>query len=180
MQVTLTIRHGEASETIKQFALDQVERLARYFDRLVEADIILDHEVHGDRHIAEVRLHTSNDTHFASAEAGDFRTAVDLTMEKLRRQLTRHKEKLTGRPMTKVERERLFPLAAPAPEGEDEPVPAEWDRLSSEEAIARLQATGEEVLVFLDNLDGAVKIARRNGAGVVDVVEAETFEPEDR
>jgi putative sigma-54 modulation protein len=179
MQVTLTIRHGEASETIKQFTHDQVEGLARYFDRLVEADIVLDHEVHGDRFIAEVRLHTSKDTHFASAEAGDFRTAVDLMIEKLRRQLQRHKEKLNGRPLTKEERELLF-AAQPVVEGSDLPVPREWDHLSSEEAIARLRHSGEEVLVFLDNEDGAVKIARRYDGGEIDVVEAESFEIEER
>ena len=180
MQVTLTTRHGEASETIKQFAHDQVEGLARHFDRLVEADIILDHEVHGDRHIAEVRIHTSNDTHFASAEAGDFRTAVDQTIEKLRRQLWRHKEKLNGRPLTKLERERLFAHTQAAAEGSDLPVPPEWDHLTSEEAIARLRSSGEEVLVFLDNQDGAVKIARRYDGGEIDVVEAESFEIEER
>jgi len=179
MQVTLTIRHGEASETIKQFAHDQVEGLARYFERLVEADIVLGHEVHGDRYIAEIRLHTSTDTHFAGAEAGDFRTAVDLTIEKLRRQLVRHKEKLNGRPLTKEERELLF-AAQPVVEGGDLPVPREWDHLSSEEAIARLRQSGEEVLVFLDNEDGAVKIARRYEGGEIDVVEAESFEIEER
>jgi ribosome hibernation promoting factor len=179
MQMTLTVRHGEATETTKEYARDQVEGLSRHFDRLVEADIILDHEVHGDRFLAEVRLHSSNDTHFASVEAGDFRTAIDQTVDKLRRQLRRHKEKRNGRPLPKVERERLFAYTRAAAEGGDLPVPAEWDHLTSEEAVARLRASGEEVLVFLDNQDGAVKIARRYDGGDIDVVEAESFEIEE-
>lgn len=178
MQVTLTVRHGEAPDTIKQYAEDQVEGLARFFERLVEADIILDHEVHGDRYIAEVRVHTSNDTHFASSEAGDFRTAIDQTIEKLRRQIKRHKGKLIDRKLTKVDRERLFAARAGSDKGEN--VPAEWDRITSDEARSRLLVSvEEEILVFVDVGDGIVKIASRDGDGAVDVVDAEAFEVEE-
>ena len=180
MQVTLTVRHGEAPETIKRYVQEQVEGLARYFDRLVEADITLDHEPHGDRYIAEVRIHTSNDTHFGAAEAGDFRTAVDQTVEKLRRQIQRHKEKLSRRPLTKVERERLFAAGRWAARPGDDGAPPEWDRMTSDEAVMRLQASGEEVLVFVDVGEDIVRIARRTDDGGVDVVDADAFEVEER
>lgn len=180
MQVTLTVRHGEAPETVKQTAQEQVEGLAKYFDRLVEADITLDHESHGDRYIAEIRIHTSNDTHFAGAEAGDFRTAVDQTVEKLRRQLVRHKEKLAGRPLSKVDRERLVAASRWAARREDADLPPEWDRITSEEAVIRLHASGEDVLVFVEDGGDVVRIARRTQDGGVDVVDAEAFEIEER
>ncbi len=180
MQVTLTVRHGEAPETIKRYVQEQVEGLARYFDRLVEAGIILDHEPHGDRYIAEIRIHTSNDTHFGGAEAGDFRTAVDQTVEKLRRQIVRHKEKLTRRPLSKEERERLFTAASWAARPGGDGAPAEWDRMTSDEAAIRLQASGEEVLVFVDVGEDVVRIARRTEDGGVDVVDTDAFEVEER
>ncbi len=180
MTITLSVRHGEVPEPIKRYFRSEVEGLAKYFDRLVEADLFLDQE--GHRNIAEVRIHTSNDTHFASSEASDARTAIDATVKKLRRQLQRRKEKLTGRVLPKVERERLFgDLPSPGePSGPDPSVaPAEWPRISSGEAIARLENTGEDVLVFVDAVDGTVKIGRRNEAGSVSVVEAEAFEVEE-
>lgn len=111
MQMTLSVRHGEAPDALKQYVREQVDGLAKYFGRLVEADIVLD--VEGHRHIAEVRLHTSSDTHFASTEAGDFRTAVDATVDKLRRQLKRHKGKLQNH-VPRVEREPVYEEAPPA------------------------------------------------------------------
>ncbi|HUP00316.1 MAG TPA: ribosome-associated translation inhibitor RaiA [Gemmatimonadota bacterium] len=184
MQITLSVRHGDAPEPLKQHAQSEVEGLARYFERLVEADIVLDQE--GHRHIAEIRIHSSNDTHFASTEAEDWRSAVDGTIDKLRRQLKRHKEKLIRRPMSHAEREVLYGAGGEdggrgldgVDSASESAAPPEWDRISSREAIARLEISAEDVLVFVDALDGVVKIARRANDGSIQVVEAEAYELE--
>jgi putative sigma-54 modulation protein len=180
MEITFSIRHGELPGALKEYVRHEVDGLSKYFDRLVEADIILDQE--GHRNIAEVRIHSSNDTHFASSEAGDMRSAVDGTVYKLKRQLQRHKEKLNRRQLTRVERERLLKARLRAEEEKPRDLsaaPVEWDRISSPEAIDRLSASGEEVLVFVDTRDGVVKIARRDGEESISVVEAEAFEVEE-
>jgi putative sigma-54 modulation protein len=179
MQTTCSTRHGEVSDALKEYVRSEVEGLSKYFERLVEADIILDQE--GHRHIAEVRIHSSNDTHFASSEAADMRKAIDATVGKLKRQLKRHKEKLNRRHLTRGERELVMALhpAQTAPRPDPSMAPVEWDRISSPEAISRLNLSGEEVLVFVDTRDGVVKIARRDGEESVSVVEAEAFEVEE-
>lgn len=180
MEITFSSRHGDLPDAVKEHARLEVEGLSRYFERLVEADITLDQE--GHRNIAEVRIHSSNDTHFASSEAGDMRSAIDGTVAKLKRQLQRHKEKLNRRQLTRGERELLTARVQPAVDTTPDPssAPVEWDRITSGEAIERLGASGEEVLVFVDTADGAVKIARLDGEGSISVVEAEAFEMEDR
>ncbi len=180
MEITFSSRHGDLSDALKEYARQEVEGLSRYFERLVEADITLNQERHRD--IAEVRIHSSNDTHFASSEAEDMRSAIDGTVAKLKRQLQRHKEKLNRRQLTRGERElvtaRLQPVAETPPDMSSAPV--EWDRITSSEAIERLGVSGEEVLVFVDTADGSVKIARLDGEGSISVVAAEAFELEDR
>lgn len=178
MQMTFSVRHGEVPERLRDHAEREVEGLAKYFDRLVEADIILDHEG-GHRHVAEVRIRTSNDTHFAATEAGDWRTAIDETVDKLRRQLKRHKGKLEQRGLTREERQQVFAREAAESTAAGPTVSSGWDRLSRDEAVARLEGSGEEVLVFVDVEDEAVKIARRSEAGSVSVVEADVFEIEE-
>ncbi|HET6340638.1 MAG TPA: ribosome-associated translation inhibitor RaiA [Gemmatimonadota bacterium] len=176
MRMTFSVRHGDVPDRLRQHAESEVEGLSKYFDRLVEADIILDQE--GHRHIAEVRIHTSTDTHFAASAADEWRKAIDATVDKLRRQLKRHKEKLEQRRSTRGERERALQGSsdgsgsAPAAAA-----PQAWDRLSRDEAVARLEEqSGEDVLVFVDVTDEAVKIARRDEAGSVSVVEADAYE----
>jgi len=181
MEITFTSRHGDLPDAIKEYARHEVEGLSKYFDRLVEANIILDQE--GHRNIAEVRIHSSNDTHFASSETEDMRSAVDGTVAKLKRQLQRHKDKLNRRQLTRVEREQLLTMRYRAQEEaprDPSVAPVDWDRISSSEAIDRLGVSDEEILVFVDTLDGVVKIARRDGEESFSVVEAEAFEVEDR
>lgn len=179
MQMTFSTRHGDVSDAMQAYARSEVEGLSKFFERIVEADITLDQE--GHRHIAEVRIHSSNDTHFASSEAADMRTALDATVEKLKRQLKRHKEKLNRRQLTRGERELVLAIrpAERTPPPDSGVAPADWDRVSSSEAIQRLTASGEEVLVFVDTRDGIVKIARRDGDSSISVVEAEAFEVEE-
>lgn len=109
------------------------------------------------------------------------RTAIDATVGKLKRQLQRHKEKLNRRQLTRGERDHVMALrpARSAPRPDPSLAPAEWDRISSPEAISRLNLSGEEVLVFVDTGDGVVKIARRDGEESISVVEAEAFEVEE-
>lgn len=180
MQLTLSVRHGDAPDALKQYVHEQVEGLSKYYDRLVNGDIILNQE--GHRHIVEVRVHGSNDTHVACSEAGDFRTAIDATVNKLRRQLKRQKEKYNRGRLTGEERARLFgtaPSPGEPPAPDPSVAPADWDRISSSEAVSRLQMSEEEVLVFVDSRDGTVKIARKDEEGSVSVVEAESFEVEE-
>lgn len=178
MQMTFSVRHGVVPDRLRAHAEREVEGLAKFFERLVEADIILDLEG-GHRHIAEVRIRTSNDTHFAASEAGDWRTAIDRTVGKLRRQLKRHKGKLEQRGPSRGERELAFAGGETEP-AEGSSAPPDWDRLTRDEAVTRLERSGEEVLVFVDVEDEAVKIARRGEAGSVRVVGADAFEIEER
>ena len=175
MRMTFSVRHGDVPDRLRQHAESEVEGLSKYFDRLVEADIILDQE--GHRHIAEVRIHTSTDTHFAASAADEWRKAIDATVDKLRRQLKRHKGKLEQRRSTRDERQRALQGSRDGSESAPAATPQAWDRLSRDEAVARLeQQSGEDVLVFVDVTDEAVKIARRDGAGSVSVVEADVYE----
>ena len=177
MEMTLSVRHAEVPDALKEYVRDQVAGLSRYFGNLVGADLILDQE--GHRSIAEVRLQTSVDIHIARDEGGDMRTAVDGAIAKLRRQLDREKGKLQNHGMTGEERQRIHGEAVtPGEPSSPDPdvAPVHWPRISASDASAQLENTGEEVLVFVDSVDGEVKIARRSGSGAVSVEEAESFE----
>lgn len=180
MKIMFSSRHADLPDALKEYAQREVEGLSRYFERLVQADITLNQE--GHRNIAEILIRSSTDAHYARSEDLDMRTAVDGALAKLKRQLQRHKEKLNRRQLTRTEREFLSATLRPAaePATDATAAPVEWDRISSEEAIVRLWTSGEEVLVFVDTVDGAVKIARLDDEGSVSVVEAEAFELEDQ
>ncbi|HTC23988.1 MAG TPA: ribosome-associated translation inhibitor RaiA [Gemmatimonadales bacterium] len=93
MQTTITVRHCEIPEPLRERALAVSERLAQFAPRLLEATVVFDAE--GQRQVVEVRLHVARGELFiARGEGADHRTALDRAEDKLRRQL----EKANGRP----------------------------------------------------------------------------------
>jgi ribosomal subunit interface protein len=88
MQTTITARHCQIDETLRQRAAEVCDRLARHASRPVDCSVVFD--VEKLDHTAEIRLHISHGEVFvATGDAGDHRTALDRADERLRRQLER-------------------------------------------------------------------------------------------
>jgi ribosomal subunit interface protein len=86
MQTTITARHCEISDALKERARSVVERLGSIATRPVESAIVFD--VEGPVQTAELRLHLSRgEILIARGEAADHRSALDRAEERLRRQL---------------------------------------------------------------------------------------------
>ena len=86
MQTTITARHCEIPDTLRERAITVVERLGTLAHRPIESAVVFDTE--GKQATAELRLHASlGDVLIARGEADDHRTALDRAEEKLRRQL---------------------------------------------------------------------------------------------
>ena len=93
MQTTITARHCEIPDTVRDRAVRVAERLGALASRPVDAAVIF--QADGIGRVAELRLHDSRGELFvATAAAADHRTALDRAAAKLRRQL----EKANGRP----------------------------------------------------------------------------------
>jgi putative sigma-54 modulation protein len=96
MQITVTGRHMGVDDTLKQYCLDKAGKLPRYYDRIQAINVILDG--HNGLHTAEIIVHTEHaDPFVASEERADAFAAIDVLLDKIGRQLTRHKERLRNR-----------------------------------------------------------------------------------
>jgi ribosomal subunit interface protein len=93
MQTTITARHCEISEALRERAFTVVERLGNIATRPIEATVVFDAE--GLHQTAELRLHVSRgEVLVAKGDAEDHRTALDRAEDKLRKQL----EKASAKP----------------------------------------------------------------------------------
>ena len=92
METTITARHCEVSDPLRNRAVTVVERLGSLASRAMEMTVVFDTE--GIRQTVELRLHVgAGDILVASAEGPDHRTALDRAEEKLRRQVERASER---------------------------------------------------------------------------------------
>jgi ribosomal subunit interface protein len=86
MQTTITARHCEINEVLRERARTVVERLGTLVHRPMESAVVFDTD--GGQATAELRLRGARgETLVARGEADDHRTALDRAEEKLRRQL---------------------------------------------------------------------------------------------
>lgn len=93
MLTTITARHGEVPDALRERAEHVVARLSRLAHRPVSAQVTFDSD--GPRAAAELIIKAARGAVLvASAEATDHRTALDRATAKLRRQLDKREPKL--------------------------------------------------------------------------------------
>jgi len=91
MQINITARHLALTPAISEYVRKKVERCERYFDHLVWAQVILYVEKY--RQVSEIVIHASKSTFRAKEESIDLYAAIDLSVDKIEKQLKKYKEK---------------------------------------------------------------------------------------
>lgn len=92
MQITIHGRHLEITSALHDYVTSKLERLNTHHDRITTISVNL--SVNNLEHIAEATLHVSGKDLFAEATSEDMYAAIDKLVDKLDRQLLKHKEKL--------------------------------------------------------------------------------------
>ena len=93
LPITITVRHEQVTDAIRQHAHKKIEGLHLDYPRIIEAKIVLD--VQKNRHIAEIILFCANHiTIDAHTEGKDMYAALDETIEKIARRMRKHKTRL--------------------------------------------------------------------------------------
>jgi putative sigma-54 modulation protein len=97
MEITISGKHIEITDAIRQYALDKVGKLPRYFDRIQAIDVVADRS-EGYGYQVEILVHVEHhDPFIARSHNEDLYACIDETIDKVERQLTDHKEKLRNR-----------------------------------------------------------------------------------
>ena len=86
MKVLVTVRHCAIEDELRDRAVELIRRVAKLATRPRRAEIVFDRDHNSS--IVEFQLYLPRgQTHVSSAEAPDFRTALDRAAGKLRNQL---------------------------------------------------------------------------------------------
>ena len=94
MQIELTGHHIEITDSLRDYVNEKTARLERHFDKVSNTHVIL--AVEGSRHKAEATVHMSGNNIFAESTEDDMYKAIDSLVDKLDRQVKKHKEKITN------------------------------------------------------------------------------------
>ena len=93
MQINLSGHHVDITTPLREYVNSKMERLERHFDHVTDIHVVLG--VEKLRHKAEATMHISGGDIFADAVEENMYAAIDALVDKLDRQLKKHKEKIT-------------------------------------------------------------------------------------
>ena len=97
MNLTISGHHLDVSPALREYVLTKLERVTRHFDKVVDINVLLSVENLKEkerRQRAEVTLHVKGRDIFVETSHEDLYAAIDQLMDKLDRQVCRHKDKL--------------------------------------------------------------------------------------
>ncbi|MDQ6679485.1 MAG: ribosome-associated translation inhibitor RaiA [Pseudomonadota bacterium] len=97
MNLTISGHHLELTPALREYCIAKLERITRHFDQVVDITMVLSIEKPSEkerRQKAEVTLHVKGKDIFAECTSEDLYAAIDQLMDKLDRQVVRHKGKV--------------------------------------------------------------------------------------
>ena len=94
MQLDITGHHVDVTTALRSYVQNKFERLERHFDHVTGIHVVL--TVAKLEHRAEATMNVSRGKLFADAVQQDMYAAIDALVDKLDRQVKKHKEKLSN------------------------------------------------------------------------------------
>ena len=97
MNLTISGHHLDVTPALRDYVTHKLDRINRHFDQVVDFKVILTVEKQKEkerRQRAECRISVKGNDLFAEASHADLYAAIDELVDKLDRQVVRHKDRL--------------------------------------------------------------------------------------
>lgn len=95
MNLHLSGHHLEITESMRDYITGKLERVTRHFDHVIDVNMIL--SVEKLKQKVEANVHLSGKNIFVESHDSDMYAAIDSLIDKLDRQIIKHKEKHSNR-----------------------------------------------------------------------------------
>jgi putative sigma-54 modulation protein len=173
VNITVTFRHVNTSDGLRNYATQKVERLRKFARHLADAHVIL--AVEKQRHRAEIVVSGRDLQLTATEETSDLYSALDLAVDKIERQLKKWDEKRKDHKNMRAGGTGV-PAAA---ESENTPSVRITTRriavkpMSLEEALLQLERAKDDFFLFHDEATNSVAVLYRRKDGEVALIQPE-------
>lgn len=93
MQIIVKGRHVDVNDQVRDYIHEKASKVTRFYDRIQEIEVVLDQE--SEQFTCEMIVRADHHTTTVARETGPEAFAlVDLVVDKIERQIIKHKEKL--------------------------------------------------------------------------------------
>jgi putative sigma-54 modulation protein len=188
MQLSVTFRHMDSTDALREYAREKVERIRKYFPDPIKAHVVLVCD-RGYNHTADVMITLHNGLVIKGVETTeDMYSSIDLVMAKIERQVRRYKEKIRshkGAEGLHGQREIIHTVLADQQAGQGDEAPAAASDtvvlvkkskffakpMTPPEAVMQMNLLGNDFLVFTNASSHEVNVVYRRGDGTYGLIE---------
>jgi len=177
MQVSVTFRNTGSESWFKDYVTERLSRIQKFIDKPVEAHVVL--SVEKFRNVAEINIMAKGINLVGKEEAKDMQLAIDNVIDKIERQIKKHKEKSRERKSNANRAEESGgPVAGSAAfEEESRPKVVETRKvvlkpMSLEEAILEMEGSRNRFVIYRDANSEKISVVYRRDDGDFALLEA--------
>lgn len=167
MTLSITARHIEITDSIKEYLQKRLNKLKKYFNKK-EVNIQVVFIAEKERRCIEITIHYNGNILHGRETGKDMLISIDQVIEKLERQLEKYKQKLQKKPRisTKEISEEITPSLKIVRRKKLALKP-----ITLEEAIIQLEKTSLDFLVFTDAQTHTTNVIYRSKDGNYSLIE---------
>ena len=179
MQVSVTFRKIEPSNTLRRYAQEKLYRIKKYVEDPIEAHVVL--SVEKFRHIAEVNINANGFRLNGEEETGDLYSAIDMVVDKVEAQIKKYRHKIKKRKSDSGSKPLLMKmnvLASESFEEDREPQIIKTKQINAkpmdvDEAVMQMDLANSEFLVFTNAMTSSINVIYRRKDGNYGLIEPE-------
>jgi len=169
MKISVTFRNAEGEDWQREYVEERLKRLKKYIDHPVDARVIL--SVEKFRNTAEINLMANGLNINGREEEKDMHLAIDNAIEKIERQLKKHRDKIRGF-KTNPSRSTEFGEESPAEESEEstdakvvETRKMVLKPMSIDDAVLEMETTKNRFVIYRDSSTENINVIYRREDG---------------
>ena len=168
MQTSVTFKNLDPSEHLKAYVSEKLDRLDKFLDNPAEANVVL--TVEKFRHIAEINIAGDRLNIVGKEETIDMYSAIDMTLDKLEKQIKKGKQKNRERRSAGKNRNRSILETADIPGEDDREARVivkniDYKPMDVEEAVLQMDLIEDNFIVFTDARSDRVNVLYRRKDG---------------
>jgi len=183
MDITVTFRHMDPIESVRDYAVEKVSKIDKYLDTVSEAHIVL--SIEKFRHTADVTLSLDGTRIKGVEETEDMYSAIDQVMDKIEKQVKKYLSKIRTRRSSDSIKDGGIPEEALAGSEEaeeeesmssEEGLPIEVEKMVAmpmdpEEAAMQLSMSPRDVYVFRNPRSKEINVLYKRSDGRLGLIE---------
>lgn len=169
MNIIVNGRHLEITPALRSYSEEKIGKFEKYISNITEAIVTLSVEKY--RHKAEVQLKVNGVLIQAEDITGEVYSSIDGVVEKLEKQVIKHKEKHSSHRKGEKKSLEAQDLAVPEKGIIIKHKSFDMKPMGSEEAVQQMELLGKDFFVFVNDMSSDINVVYRrkdNNYGLIE------------